>query len=401
VAQHYAPEEVSGAVLATELAEGLASRGHDVTFVTCVPNYPRGRVFEGFSNRLLFKEERNGVRVIRVWSYISERRDFLARLLNYCTFSMFALLGCLKAGRHDVIMSYSPPLFLGGSIALLKRLWRIPWVLRVEDLFPDAAIAVGLLRNRTMIRILRRFENLLYGEADHISLISEGFARNLMHKGVFKEKISVTPVWADPEFVRPMPKENPFSCEHRLVNSFVVLYSGSLGHASALEGVLLAAERLLHVPLVKFIIIGEGVKLGELTRIANRHELKNVRFLPFQPRNRYPEILASADVGLVTLNSRSSNFSLPSKTFNIMAAARPILAFAPPRCELAQLIETWYCGVNVAVGNDEALANTIIKLSQDTGLLGVLGKNGRRALEDHYSWRICIHRIEKMLSMLV
>src|SRR5690349_12751692 len=138
MAQCYAPESVSAAVLITELATDLVRRGHRVTIVTGAPNYPQGRVFEGYRNRLYSSEMLDGVRVIRTWSYISPAKKTLPRLLHYGTYSATAFYGGLLAGKPDVLVSFSPPLPLGLSAWLLRRLWRIPWVLQIEDLYPDA-----------------------------------------------------------------------------------------------------------------------------------------------------------------------------------------------------------------------------------------------------------------------
>ena len=150
-----------------------------------------------------------------------------------------------QTGGH---LSYSPPLPLGVSVWLLSRLWRVPWVLRIEDLYPDAAIAAGVLRNSIAIRFFGWLERFIYRRADRISLIAEGFRRDLLAKGVSPDKLSVTPVWADPDIVHPQLKDNPFRHEHGLDSDFVVMYAGALGHTSALEDVLDAAALLHETP---------------------------------------------------------------------------------------------------------------------------------------------------------
>ena len=401
MAQHYAPEEVSGAVLATELAEDLVQRGHDVTFVTCAPNYPHGKIFPGYRNSLYQIEILNGVRVVRTWSYITSRKDFLRRLLNYGVFSVSAFFGGGLVGKSDIILCYSPPLPLGISAWLLSRLRRIPWVLRVEDLFPEAAVAAGILRNRFAIRIFEWLEDFLYKKADHISLISEGFRKNLATKGVPKEKLSVAMLWADPDLIYPMGKENDFRRVHSLENKFVVMYAGSLGHTSALDDVLEAALLLRDNPKIQFVIIGEGVKKESLMRFSHRHGLSNVLFLPFQPRDQFSEIMAAADVSLVTLNPNSASFSMPNKVFNIMASKRPILAVTPAESEVDKLIRIWKCGENVPVGQAEVLAETIIRFSKDTSYLEKLGENGRQALEGNFSRQHCVNIFEQTLHQVV
>ncbi len=405
LAQHYAPEQVSGAVLATELAEDLARRGHGVTFVTCAPSYPQGRVFAGYRNRLYQVEDLAGVRVVRTWSYISPREanqhSFWPRILNYGTFSASVFYGALLAGRPDVVFSYSPPLPLGVTAWLLSRLWRVPWVLRVEDLYPEAAVAVGALRNRAAINLFFALERFLYQRATHVSLISEGFRGNLLDKGIPTGKLSVIPVWADPELIRPEAKENGFRRQYGLEGTFLIMYAGTLGLTSALEDVVQAACHLKNDPGVRFMMIGEGVKKEALASMARQQGLENLTFLPFQPREALSGVMGAADVSLVTLNRASSPFSLPNKVFNIMASGRPILAIVPPDSEVAQLVQTGECGVIVPPGEPRTLARTILDLREDPGRLERLGRNGRTLLESRFSRRQCIDRYEEMLKQVV
>jgi colanic acid biosynthesis glycosyl transferase WcaI len=244
MAQCYAPEDVSAAILITELATDLAKRGHHVTVVTGAPNYPQGRVFKGYHNRIYRTETLDKVRVIRTWSYISPSRKFWSRILHYGTYSATAFYGGLFAGCPDVIVSYSPPLPLGISAWLLSRIFRVPWVLQLEDLYPDAAIAAGVMTNKRVINFFLGMEKFLYRHAQRISVISRSFQQILLKKGIRNSKIEFIPVWADPDEVRPMEKHNAFRREHGLNEKFVVMYAGNIGVTSCLEDVLCAAEIL-------------------------------------------------------------------------------------------------------------------------------------------------------------
>jgi colanic acid biosynthesis glycosyl transferase WcaI len=398
MAQHYAPEEVSGAVLATELAEDLAVRGHAVSFVTSAPSYPYGRVYDGYSNELLSRETKNGVHLVRVWSWISPVKSFWRRILNYGTFSLLALAGGLAAGKTDVLMSVSPPLPLGITAWLVSRIRNVPWLLRVEDLYPDAAVAAGVLRNSLAIRFFRWLEEFLYQRADHISVISESFRQNLMGKGVPPAKLSVLPVWADPDFVQPMEKENEFRRANGLCGKFVLLYSGNLGYNSALEDVIEAAHVLLDRQDIAFVIVGEGVKKPALQALAQAHGLSNVSFLPYQPRAAYSEILAAADLSLVTMSQAATHTSLPSKIFNIMASARPILAVVHENSEIASLIGNGPVGVVVSPAQPVELAKKILALKENPEQLGKWGIQGRRLLQQQYSRERCIDIYERTLE---
>ena len=399
-AQCFAPEDVSGAVLTSELAIDLKKGGHQVTFVTGAPNYPYGRVYPGYRNHIYQEEVLEGVRVVRIWSFISPRKSFWPRILHYGTFSLTALLGGLLAGKPDILMCYSPPLPLGLSVWLLSRIWNVPWVFQLEDLYPDAAVATGVLRNRYAIKFFEWMERFLYQRATHISLISEGFRRNLLDKGIPPDKISLIPVWADPNQVQPMPKENAFRKRYELAGRFVVMYAGNIGITSCLEDVVEAAAILKEDQDIRFVIIGEGVKKDELQEDCRKRELHNIQFLPYQPREDFSETLAAADLNLATLNQNSYLTSLPSKIFNIMASARPILVIAPAGCDLANLVSSSDCGVVIPPGDTQALAKAILTLKPQEYRLNEMGQSGRNLLLKKYSRARCVDMHENMLLSL-
>ena len=400
MAQVYAPEDVSGAVLVTELAVDLVRRGHQVTVVTSAPSYPYGRVYSGYRNRPYQVEWLDGVRVVRTWSYISSQKSFWRRIFHYGSYSATAFYGGLMLAKPDVLVNYSPPLPLGLSAWLLSRIWHIPWVLQIEDLYPGAAVAAGVLRSRTAIAFFSVMERFLYKRATHVSLICESFRRDLRRKGVPSEKITLIPVWADPDIVQPLPKENAFRAQHGLNGQFVVMYAGNLGHTSALEEVLDAAKILRHEAGVRFLIVGEGVKKGILEKLADAKGIGNIMFLPFQPRQALAEMLAAADVSLVTLNRHSSETSLPSKIFNIMASARPILAVTPRESEIAELVEEARCGIVIPPEHPDLLAEAIMNMREQIDLLREMGENGRAQIETRFARSRCVDMHEHMLSAL-
>ncbi|MFZ3071068.1 MAG: glycosyltransferase family 4 protein [Anaerolineaceae bacterium] len=400
LAQHYTPEEVSGAILATELAEDLVAHGHQVYFVTSTPSYPKGKVFSGYRNSLLKKEKRGGVQIIRVWSFISKSKAFWPRILNFASFSFMSLWGGLAAGKPDVIFSYSPPLPLGIAAWLLSQLWHVPWILRVEDLYPDTAVASGALRNRRIIRLFYGLEKFLYKRCTHLSVISKGFEQVIEAKGISKAKISVQPVWADPDFIQPGPKDNSFRKLHGLTNKFVILYAGNIGQTSCLEDVMLVAESLKDNLLIRFVVIGEGVKKTLIKKIIQQRSLTNVLLLPFQPREDLSGIMAAADVGLVTINKESASYSLPSKVFNVMASSRPILSIAPTESELAQLVNDEDIGINVAPGETDNLLKAIMFFVEHPKQSNEMGTLGRNTILSKYSRVEVIHQYEELLRSI-
>ncbi len=400
MAQCYAPEDVSAAVLITELAADLADRGHQVTIVTGAPNYPKGRVFKGYRNLPYSVEMLDGVRVIRTWSYISPSKKILPRLFHYGTYSATSFYGGLFAQRPDVIVSYSPPLPLGLSACLLSKIFRVPWVLQLEDLYPDAAIAAGVMTNKTLINFFFAIEKFLYRNAQHISVISKNFKQNLLAKGIQNSKIEIIPIWADPDEIQPMEKYNGFREKHGLDEKFVVMYAGNIGYTSCLEDVLGAAEMLEGEKDIQFVIVGEGVKKEFLESEKQIKQIANVLFLPYQPREMFPEMLAAADISLVTLSASAAISSMPSKIFNLMASARPILAVAPPESEIVQIVSEANCGWSVPPKSPEKLAEVIVQLKDRESTLIQRGQNGRVCLEQNYSRNHCVNAYETMLTSL-
>jgi putative colanic acid biosynthesis glycosyltransferase WcaI len=397
----YAPEEVSGAVLITELAEDLARAGHEVSVVTAAPSYPLGKVIQPYSNKFLQRELMEGVNVIRVWSYVSPSKKFLSRMFHQASFCLFACLGAMLVRNVDIVFSYSPPLPLGLTAWIISSLRRAPWILQLEDIFPDAAVSTGILKNKTVISFFSSMERFLYKQASHISLISEGFKKNLTAKGVPPEKVTVIPPWADCDQVRPLSKENDFVLRNGLTGKFIVVYAGNLGVSSCPEIILDAAANLSKVESIVFLIIGEGIKKDTLIQQADENRLTNVVFLPYQPRSQFAEMLAAANLHLVLLNEESSGTSMPSKTFNIMAAARPILMVAPLSSDIARVVIEIGCGIAVAPGDPDLLAEEILHFMEYPGLGEEMGRNGRVQLEKRYSRRECIIKHEEMMLGIV
>ena len=400
--QHYAPEEVSGAILATQFTRELARRGHQISFVTPAPSYPKGQVLAGYRNRWLQLEQMAGVRVVRVWSYIHPVKSFWRRFLNYVTFSLAAFWGGRSVKKPDLVFSYSPPFPLGISAALLSRWHRAPWVLRLEDMYPEAALAAGVLKNRAAVRILSWVERWQYRQAAHISVISPGFKQSLLSKGVPEAKITVTPVWADAGEITPLPKHNAFRLAHQADGRFMILYAGNMGYTSALEDILHAAALLPDPQRYLFVLAGEGVKKSALEELASRLKLANVCFLPYQARSTYPLMLASADLHLVTLNPAAANSSVPGKIFSSLASARPVLAVTPESSDLAAIVREAGCGWITLPGQPAQIAAAIRQISRlPAEALDSAGQQGRAALLSRFSQAACVQQYEQLFQQVM
>lgn len=401
VAQYFYPETVGAGIWIHQLASDLVQAGHEVIVVTGFPNYPEGIVFEGYRGRVFQREWVDGVDVIRTYLYTSSNRSFWPKMWGFLTFSVTAGLGGLLARRADVLYAILPPLSLGITANILGMLVRIPSIINVQDIWPDAAVAGGLLKNRRVVSLFAGMESLVYRGAQAIVVISEGFRQRLLEKGVPSEKLHVIPNWADPQQIKPLPRNNRFRSELEVEQGqTVVIYSGGITHNSCLETLVDAANLVRDEPFL-FVIVGEGVKKPGIERRVQHYGLGNVRFLPFQPLDRYAEVLAAADVGVVTLHQQFGYASVPSKTYKIMASGRPILALVPERSEIHRLVEQGQCGLCVRPEDPEATASALRYAREHPSELAQMGKNGRHYLVSQFSREKVVAQIQTLVRSVV
>jgi colanic acid biosynthesis glycosyl transferase WcaI len=291
----------------------------------------------------------------------------------------------------------TPPLLLGVSGALLRVLRQVPFVYNVQDLYPDVAIELGVMQRGALSEAIEQVSSILYRSAAKVITLSDAMAERLRAKGVASDRLVVVPNWADTSAIRPLPKDNEFAREHGLVSPFVVQYSGNVGLSQGLESALEAASLLRDLPVV-FAIVGDGNARKALEQQATSRGLTNVKFIPPQPRNRLPELLASSDVGLVAMRKGVSHSLVPSKLYGILAAARPVLASVEAQSEVATVIRKFGCGTVVEPEDPRALANAVRELVGLGDRARELGQAGRRACELHFSRRVCTERYEQVLA---
>jgi colanic acid biosynthesis glycosyl transferase WcaI len=397
VAQYYWPEQVGAGVWLRQLAGDLALRGHDVTMVTALPNYPEGRVFEGYRGRWIVREKLDGVRIIRTWIYASREKKFFPRAWSFGSFCATAMLGSALAPKPDVVYCVLPPLPLGASAQLVATLRGTPTVINLQDIYPEIAVRLGYLRNRRAIRFFEAMERFIYRRASRIVVITESFRENLLRKGVAPEKLHVIPNWADGDEIRPGPRENDFRARAGLNGEFCVVYSGGLGHNSQLDPVIEAAKITSGEPH-RYLIIGDGPRRAALQARAAELSLHNVRFLPYQPAELYPQVLAASDVQIVSLHPAATDMSLPSKALKILASGRPMIAVARKDCDLTRLVRAAGCGFTVEPDDAEGLADAVRRLAASPPTQKAMGVNARRYFLQHFERGRCVDKIESVLT---
>ncbi len=399
VTPYYAPDLGPSAPLLTMLGEDLAAMGHQVTVIAAVPHFPTGHVHAKYRGRVRQWETHNGVRVCRVWVPSGNRANLRHRLLTFLVFQLLASVVGLEQS-YDVVVITNPALETWLPFALLAWLRRKPSVWCVWDVYPELGVRMGVFKNSTVIALVGALEDFCLRRASAIQVLHEGFIADLQPHAVPRHKMVVVPPWLDTEFIRPLPRRNSFSVEHGLADGFTVLYAGNLGLSQGLDNVLLAAQRLDSRSDVQFVFVGEGACREQLVAQAGQLNLTSVRFIPFQPRERLPEVLASADVSLVSLRRGIGDGSLPSKTFPILASGRPILAAVDQGSGIWNLIQQSAAGVCVLPSDPEALSEAIARLVAEPDLRQQLGRQGRDYAVRHHSRQAAAKAFENIFKTL-
>jgi colanic acid biosynthesis glycosyl transferase WcaI len=380
------------------LCENLVRLGNQVTMITTVPNYPSGRVSAEFrgKGKWLWKSVENGVNVIRVAQPSVDASRLPLRMLQFICYQIGATWAGLGK-QYDVVMAASSSLTAWLPFASMVVLRRKPAIYSVYDVYPSIGVTLGIFRHKPVIALVSSMERFCLNNARVVRIISNSFRPELRAMGVPDEKMILVYDWVDTDLIHPLPRDNGFSREHNLTNQFVVLYAGNLGLSQGLEHVLTAAETLVEHQDISFVFVGDGANRERLVAEAGQRRLTNVKFIPFQPRQRLPEVLASANVSLVSLQRGIGFGSLPSKTFSILASGRPVVASIDEGSETWNLIKRAEAGLCVPPENPSALVEAILILQKDRELREQMGRNGRNWAVKHHSPQSGAKQIEKIM----
>ncbi|BAZ39884.1 putative glycosyltransferase [Calothrix sp. NIES-4101] len=394
---NYYPEPIGIAPLMTELAEGLVKRGHEVRVVTAMPNYPQRQIYEAYRGKLFVTEEKNGVKIQRSFVWIRPQPNLLDRILLDASFVATSFVPAIAGWRPDVILTTSPSLPGCLPASLLGWLNRCPVILNLQDILPDAAIHTGLLKNKALIKVFQILEKFAYRSSTKISVIADGFIDNLLQKGVKASKMVKIPNWVDVNFIRPLPKEaSEFRANHNLNGKFVVLYSGNIALTQGLETVVKAASKLRHIPDITFVIVGEAKGLQRLQQECLEQGADNVLLLPFQPREKLPDMLSAADVSLVVQKKNVISFNMPSKIQVALASGRALVASVPDSGTAARAIRQSGGGIVVPPEEPQALADAILDLYKAPEKVNSLGYNSRKFAVENYSFDSALNQYESL-----
>lgn len=369
----YWPDFGATGQLLTELAEDLVRvHGWDVTVVA---GYPLR-----CETPLSSSEWRNGVHVIRAVGSTLDPRHFVGRATNYISYFTSAVIKGLAIRKPDVVVALTDPPIIGLAALATASKARAPFVFLCEDIFPEVATLLEDFHSDAVNGALTQVNRFLVKKATRIVALGETMKRRLVEgKGADPSRISVIHNWADCRAVAPAPRDNPFARQHGLIDRFVVLHAGNIGLSQDLEIVLHAAEQLRDRPDVVFLFVGEGAKKKELEATAASRDLRNVMFLPFQPRETMWQSYATADVSLVSLKRGLAGVIVPSKIYNVLASGRPCIAAVEQDCEVADIVRQHGCGFIISPGDASALRARVLDLAADRDRAAAMGARARCA----------------------
>lgn len=383
-------------------ARELVRLGHKVEVLTGFPNYPGGQLYSGYRIRLFKREEIEGVSVLRVPLYPSHDSSVLKRIANYASFALSAaLMGPLLVKPADVMYVYHPPATVGFAAAVISLVRRVPFVYDIQDLWPDTLAATGMIKNPGILGLVGLGCRFVYRQAARVVVLSPGFKKMLVQRGVPAEKVDVIYNWCDEDSI-----QRQASCSQRgefpeLHGRFNIVFAGTMGKAQALDAVLGAAKIVsTSHPEAQFVFVGGGIEVERLKREKEKMDLRNVLFLPRMPMQEIGSLLAVADVLLVHLRDDPLfRITLPSKTQAYMAAGRPILMAV--RGDAANLVEQSEAGLTCVPDDSPSIAASVGRFCQlPREELDEMGERGRKFYEKELSLAVGVSKFQTAFELI-
>ena len=396
---YYPPDTAQSAWILSDLCQDLAARnpvlvicGRPSYDVSGGPGRAAGRPIEPGAD---------GVDVYRAWSTTFARSSMLGRLTNYASFLGSAVIGTFTASRPDIVLTMTDPPIVAGVAALVSLVRRVPFLYIVQDVHPDAAVAQGLLANRTAIWAFECLSGFLLARATIIVAVGRDMQTRLERHGVDPAKIRVIENWADEAIIRPISGESRFRRSLGLSDAFVVMHSGNVGHSQNLDLLRDAAAVWREAPRIRFLIVGQGATRQRLETRVRGESLDNVTFRGYRPREDLSDTLAAGDVHYIGMVPALSGAVVPSKLYGIMAAARPFVAAVEPGTEPAMVAEATGCGVRVDPTDAEALADAILRLARQPSERAAMGIAALETYRARYTRTIATARYEALIESVV
>lgn len=365
ITDNFAPEVNAPATRTYEHAkEWIKDKDVEVTVITCAPNFPHGKVYPGYKNKLYQKENIDGIEVIRVWSYISSNSGFVKRILDYVSFGIMAfVIGLFK--KYDVVIATSPQFFTTWAAWGLNKIKRKPWIFELRDLWPESIKTVGAMKQGKVIDFLEKVELGLYKSSNKVIAVTDAFKTNLISRGIDESKIEVVTNGSNIDLFYPREKNQELLKSLKLENKFIVGYIGTHGMAHSLDFIMNSISKV-YDQNIHFLFIGDGAMKKEIKQIAKDLKLTNVTFLDPIKKDEVPEYLAICDVSLAPLK-KEDNFKtvIPSKIFEASAMQKPTLLGVEGQAQ--EIIEKFDAGLCFEPENEKDFIEKIDILKNDKG----------------------------------
>jgi glycosyltransferase involved in cell wall biosynthesis len=383
---HYFPPEVNAPASRTyEHAKRWAKEPDiEVTVITNHPNHPNGVLYQGYKNRWVTREEKDGINVCRVKTFLVPNAGFIRRILNYLFFMVASVIAATKLLKPDVVVATSPQFFCAVAGYLVSRIKRTPFIFELRDIWPESIVTVGAMRPSIPIRLLEKLELFLYRKSTRVIALTDAFKENLISRGIPSSKIDVIKNGVDLSFFSPHLGSPEILRELGAEGRFIASYIGTVGMAHAIDRIVEVAERLRNNPRIFFVIVGDGAEKRRIRNLVVDKGLNNIRVLNGVSKEQVRDYYAITDLYLVTLkNTKLFRTVIPSKIFEAMAMARPILCAVDGECR--KIIEDAGSGIYVEPENVDQMAETILQLWKKKDILEKMGKNGRVFVERYFN----------------
>jgi len=393
VSQYFWPETFR----INDLAIGLVERGHKVTVLTGIPNYPNGKFFSGYGIGKKYEDIYCGIKIKRVPLFPRRESKGWQLAINYLSFMIFAslLAPIFCRDQYDLIfVAQFSPVTVGIPAIILKKIRKIPILFWIQDLWPESLSATGAVKSKSVLRMVEKVVKFIYGHCDHILVQSRGFISNVVSMGVLSSEVSYFPNWAE-ELYRPMKLEINASEYTQLPQGFKVMFAGNIGAAQDFENILGAVERLKVYPDIQVVVLGDG-RMREWVeeQVKVRGLTQQVHLLGQYPVEKMPRFFALADVMLVTLKSQPIfALTIPSKVQSYLACGKPMIAALEGEGD--KVIRESGAGMVCPPENSTALAETILAMYQKTAAeRAKMGEQGRRYFETHFEREMLLNKLE-------
>ncbi len=399
VADVYPPEVSSAAHLMQDLARGLSRIGHTVSVLT---SYPRHYLTEESKDKK-FKivSSDNGITIIRIKTLPLHKANFIIRGISQLLLPFIFFLGVKKCMREspDAVIVYSPPITLGLVGKFIKKRYGAKFFLNIQDIFPQNAIDLGILKNKPIIKFFELIEKTVYASADVITFHSDGGRKFLIEKKhVPESKIVTLYNWVDVSEYVDLKQHISFRDRYGLQGKFIFLFAGIMGPAQGLEFLIHVAERVSDLKDIVFLLVGDGTEKEKIEKLIQEKNIKNIEVRPFISKDEYPYLVKDSDVGIVCLSSNNKTSFVPGKFLGYMAAGKPVVSFLNKESDAFALMDEARCGYTGRSDDVEEGEKIIRKIYAEKDKLDEFGSNGLKFVKEHLTLEACVKKIEKILK---